>query len=138
MYTAGENTVLKQQFSRLRHHKSIMSVVRNTVRHEGLQAMWKGHNPAQILSIVYGSVQFGIYEKLNGVVRLQLEREVFVESAVKQTYGFQLFSPTPTKFLFASVSYLYQAILRIRTVLFSTNDYIMRMYIPQLTKYEAH
>eukprot|EP00041_Stephanoeca_diplocostata_P005314 m.59505 g.59505 ORF g.59505 m.59505 type:complete len:329 (-) comp15700_c0_seq1:247-1233(-) len=48
-----------------RYHKSILSVVRSTIKHEGIRAMWKGHNPAQVLSIGYGSVQFGAYEKLN-------------------------------------------------------------------------
>eukprot|EP00038_Savillea_parva_P007097 m.167806 g.167806 ORF g.167806 m.167806 type:complete len:325 (+) comp12880_c0_seq1:2257-3231(+) len=43
---------------------SLMRVTSNLVRHEGLRALWKGHVPAQILSVTYGAVGFATYAQL--------------------------------------------------------------------------
>jgi solute carrier family 25 thiamine pyrophosphate transporter 19 len=42
-------------------HPSLLTVTTDLVRREGVYGMWKGHVPAQLLSIGYGAVQFASY-----------------------------------------------------------------------------
>src|SRR6185437_6492334 len=44
------------------YYKSLLQAIVHIPQDEGLSAFWKGHLPAQYLSVVYGPVQFVSFE----------------------------------------------------------------------------
>jgi len=63
--------VLKIRFQLQNHsakgglkYTGIVSATQLIIKEEGITALWKGHVPAQLLSVVYGAVQFSTYEHL--------------------------------------------------------------------------
>ncbi|KAL0270873.1 UNVERIFIED_CONTAM: hypothetical protein PYX00_008145 [Menopon gallinae] len=47
-----------------RKYKSVTQAITLIIKEEGLPALWKGLVPAQILSIIFGAVQFSTYENV--------------------------------------------------------------------------
>lgn len=45
-------------------YRGLRQALRLVLAEEGWRALWKGHVPAQALSVIYGSVQFGSYSTL--------------------------------------------------------------------------
>lgn len=46
-------------------YKSVLQAAGLIAREEGITALWKGHVPAQLLSIIYGAAQFWSFEILS-------------------------------------------------------------------------
>lgn len=46
-------------------YRGLWSSLVRIAREEGVRALWKGHVPAQALSVVYGTAQFSTYECVN-------------------------------------------------------------------------
>lgn len=63
-------------------YRSVWQAFRSIVGEEGLFALWKGHLPAQTLSIAYGLIQFAVYEKLRALYRSPQHADQPISSSV--------------------------------------------------------
>ncbi|XP_025830479.1 mitochondrial thiamine pyrophosphate carrier-like [Agrilus planipennis] len=62
------------QVEKIAHHhegkyKSILHAIQLMIAEEGFLSLWKGHVPAQWLSVVYGMAQFWCFESLTSITR---------------------------------------------------------------------
>jgi len=55
---------LQAEIGQHRKYKSLLELVYKLLREEGVRALWKGHVPAQFLSISYGFASFAAFETL--------------------------------------------------------------------------
>lgn len=56
---------LQVESSKGRKYKGTMQTLFIIFREEGVYGLWKGHIPAQLLSVFYGIGQFAAYDQLN-------------------------------------------------------------------------
>lgn len=56
---------LQLESSGFKERKTVPTIIKNLLRHEGVIAFWKGNVPAEILYILYGGSQFASYSILN-------------------------------------------------------------------------
>ena len=63
-------------------HPTLLETVAELARHEGVYGMWKGHVPAQLLSVGYGAVQFAVYARACDLAGVDASRKKSVGGGV--------------------------------------------------------
>ena len=69
--TAPLDTVkirLQLQTAKGKQYNGIVYTAQNIIKNEGITSLWKGNVPAEIMYILYGSVQFSTYSVLNNAL----------------------------------------------------------------------
>ncbi|KAK2706926.1 mitochondrial thiamine pyrophosphate carrier-like isoform X2 [Artemia franciscana] len=59
-----------RRHSQTSRYRGLMQACGDIWRREGIAGFWKGHVPAQLLSVIYGSVQFVSYDRLYSNLKL--------------------------------------------------------------------
>lgn len=110
---------LQLQPNTFRNRNSVVKVLTDLLRHEGISALWKGNVPAEIMYILYGACQFTSYSVLNNTLT-EIEESYklnFPKSLHAMTVGLGLgFFSTLTTYPFD--------LLRTRLVANSTKEFL--------------
>jgi len=78
---------LQAEIGQKRKYKNLLELVYKLLREEGFGALWKGHVPAQFLSITYGFVSFAAFESFAATLNGQNRDDTFNKTVINFMCG---------------------------------------------------